>query len=247
MKIKFSQLLVLLSIFPFSCAAGNYVIGVEKQQYAPYYSYDLNTGEYRGFARDIFDAFAEASGHKITFTKLPVSRLYNDFFKGKLDFKFPDNKNWQADKRKGINIYYSNGLVDFMDGVVIPKDSKVVKSISIVRGFTPWQYVGNTDYTFVTVNDFNTAIKMVLAKRTDGVYGNPEVVKYTFENSTELSNNGNYNDILTFAKHLPHSGKEFYHLSSSKYPKVLEELNKFIDTTDIIQKLKKKYALSEIK
>ena len=53
------------SLFAVVCSsavsAESYVIGVEKLAFAPHYSIDAQ-GQYQGFARELFDLFAQTSG-----------------------------------------------------------------------------------------------------------------------------------------------------------------------------------------
>lgn len=62
-------------------------VGVELQPYAPYS--EVVEGEYRGYARDLLDAFAAEHGYRFVYTPLPVRRLLNDYLTGRVDLKFP--------------------------------------------------------------------------------------------------------------------------------------------------------------
>ena len=47
-------------------------VGVELQPYQPYS--DVENGEYRGYARDLLDAFAAEYGYRFVYMPLPVRR-----------------------------------------------------------------------------------------------------------------------------------------------------------------------------
>ncbi len=224
--------------------ADSYVISVEKNDYLPYWQGD---GEgYQGFGRDFFDAFAKHSGHTFTFKAFPIKRALNVLLEGEVDAKFPDNPYWAKDAKQGKNISYSDAVIPYTDGVLVMPDKQgmgkaKLTRLGTIRGFTPFAYLDDINAGTIKLyesNELTLAIKMATSGRTDGVYFNPVVAKYIF-NQNNLAE-----DTLVFDADLPHSNGA-YHMSSIKHPKLVEELNAFMkDQAEQINTLESKYGLN---
>lgn len=228
-----------MSLFPFLfffsslhsvyAVAEHYVIGVEDLEYYPIYA--KHDGEYTGFARELLDQYAESNGHTFEYKMLPVKRLYSDFIKGKLDFKFPDSNYWQADAKKGTNIVYSDPVLEYIDGVLVApenigKGKDHLKTLGAPRGFSPWDYmddISNKTIALKEGNSLSNLLKMAKSKRIDGVYSNVVVIRYFLENSDFN------NDLVIFDKDLPHT-RANYHLSSIQHPQIIAEFNAFLSS-----------------
>ena len=116
--IKAWLLLGLWIQFGTKVLAGTFTVGVENIDYFPHYA--MRQGQYVGYARDLLDQFGLAYGHRFDYVDLPVRRLSVAFFKNHtLDFKFPDNPNWATDLRKGQKLYYSDTVIDVMEGALV--------------------------------------------------------------------------------------------------------------------------------
>ncbi len=200
-------------------------IGVENLYYLPISQY--SNGQYQGFARELLDAFAKDQGYKIEYRALPVPRLYSSFFEGEIDFKFPDNPNWQADKRAGKPIVYSEPVAQFVDGVLVPANHPQrktltpdqIRTLGTVSGFTPWAWLdrikaGKTTLTENT--NLESLSRQVLAGRVDGAYANVAVMNH------HLDHVANQPGALVFASQLPHS-RDAYFLSSQRRPEVIKQ------------------------
>ena len=75
-RLYFLPLLVFVLTSPTPTVADTLVIGVEKIDYTPYYN--TVQGEYQGFARDVFDGFAEQYQHQVEYRPMPIKRLYEN-------------------------------------------------------------------------------------------------------------------------------------------------------------------------
>ncbi len=204
-----------------------YQIGVEDIPYLPYY--ETKEKEYRGFVKDLFDLFANDQHIKFEYVPLPVKRLYREFLDEKVDFKFPDNIRWSGDSKKGHKIYYSEGIVEYVDGVlVLPKHlnkMKKLKKLGTVRGFTPWIYIDEINAQKIeNIENSNliSVIKQGVLGRVDGVFVNIAAAKFLMLN--EFKNP----TALVFEKSLPYT-KDKYALSTKKHPELLKKLNKWMD------------------
>ncbi len=238
--------MLLLTLLGLSCSvmAKSFVVGVERLQYHPYYY--VKDHEFQGFARDLIDMFSHSSGHDFKYRILPVKRLYDEFFHEKIDFKFPDNRYWQADKRIGINISYSAGVVGFEDGLMVlatreTGNVKGIKTIGKISGFTPWPYLNAIEKRDIILSEHYSIkgiIKQVIHKRIDGAYLNVKVAQYQLENVMGMTG------ILKFDSSLPHV-KGDYSLSTSKHPNIIVQFNDFLKEyeSEIII-LKEKYELN---
>lgn len=80
--------------------SAEYTVGVEAINYAPFYSDE--GGDYSGFARDLLDLFAERQGCRFVYKPLPVKRLFSSLLNKSVDFKFPDNPDWQMTMKKRL-------------------------------------------------------------------------------------------------------------------------------------------------
>ncbi len=246
LKITFFCCRTTLCIFLFSVIlsnngqAGSYTIGVERLNYQPYYYFEEN--QYLGFSRELLDLFALHYQHQFSYDVLPVKRLYNDYFKSQLDFKFPDNAYWQATRRTKISVYYSAPVINYIDGIMVLTangQSKPLKHIGTVSGFTPWPYLGLIKEDKIKLTEHFTIkglVRQVISQRLDGAYLNVEVAKYQLR---LLGKEG----VLRFDRDLPHVNDHYY-LSSIKHPEVVKQFDEFlVKYQNEIDALKRQYKL----
>lgn len=234
-------LFLLSSVCGLAANADEYVVGVEKLDYLPYYSYQGDA--YRGLSRELLDAFAAAQGHTFRYEILPVKRLYKNFLDGELDLKFPDNPYWQADMKKGHGIVYSDEVLAFVDGVMVQpqkqgKGLDALKTLGTVRGFTPWDYlerIEDKQIRLIENDNFAGLLQQVIRGRIDGAYINPVVANEQLEKVLKKPR------ALVFDPDLPHT-RGAYLVSTTKHPALIKALNRFLaEKQDLIAELKKKY------
>lgn len=225
--------------------AGNFIVGVEDIDYFPVYQY--SSGQYLGAAGEILTKFAKLHNHTFSFKGYPITRLNRNYLDGKVDFRFPDNGYWAQDQKKGYDIQYSNPVIGFIDGVMVPADKKgqgisQFKKLGLVRGFTAWDYLDLIKQGKVKpkeTNSLESLIKLTLNSRYDGAYFNVDVATYYLNNKMKKPG------ALLFDSDLPHT-KSNYSLSSFKHPEVIEEFNQFlVDEADWIQSVKDKYEIKQ--
>ena len=239
MKTTISFLLIAL-LLPALANAEDITVGVERIDYAPYYYIDND--EYKGFAQEWLTAFGKRYKHNIRFRPLPIKRLYLSLFNGEIDFKFPDNQIWAGDTKKGRDVYYSNPVVAYTDGVLRPPaTNSPLKTLGIVRGFTPWDYLSAINEGAITVREINSLtalIKLCLDQRIDGAYFNINVANHLLASKLNKPNG------LAFAKDLPHTSSH-YAISTVKHQKILDEMNQFMKE-DAFLEIVKKYGLTTL-
>ena len=211
-----------------SARAESYVIGVEDSAFAPHYSVDKQ-GRYQGFARELFDLFAENSGVQLSFKALPVNRLLPALLEGEVDLKYPDNQAWAPEQKAGKTLHYSQGIVDYVDGVLVAPQRQGqpierLKQLSIVHGWTPGGYEERIASKQIELNysdDLRLMIRQALKKQTDGAYYNVVVAAYYLDNIRARPG------ALVFDPTLPHNRGSFQ-LSTVKQPQLLARFDRFL-------------------
>jgi ABC-type amino acid transport substrate-binding protein len=218
----------LLLLFSSRAHSADLVMGVEELPYMPYYSVD--GGEYKGFARELFDAFAQEQGHHIRYRPLPVERLYRELLDGGIDLKFPDNPEWRHDLKSDKNLHYSQPVAAFLDGVMMraePASAVNNKRLTIgtIRGFTPWPLLPLIEQKRIRLaenNSISGLLRQVIAKRLDGVYINVAVARFHLKNVLRQ-------DLaLAFDARLPYD-QSAYFVSSIHKAEIIQELNAWLE------------------
>ncbi len=223
-----------------------YTVGVEQLEYLPHYSYP--EGEYKGIARDILDAFASKNGITFHYKAYPISRLYSTFLGGELDFKYPDNPVWATDAKTGLEVIYSDPVVEYIDGLMVLPGRKgrfvpdEIKTIGTFRGFTP---VGYTDriqdhkIRLEEVNSMGSLMQMVLRGRVDGAYMNVLVARYQLRHVLKEPGALVHDDALP-------SIKDHFYLSTLKQKDVISKFNLFLsENREWINSIESKYLASQ--
>ncbi|WP_371926096.1 substrate-binding periplasmic protein [Pseudomonas sp. LPB0260] len=209
-------------------SAESYVIGVEELAFAPHYSIDKQ-GQYQGFARELFDAFAAHSGVQLSYKPLPVARLLPALLAGEVDLKYPDSAHWAQAQKDGKDLHYSQAVVNYVDGVLVaPKRQgrplEQLKRLAMVDGWTPWGYQERIDAQQIvpTYNDdLRKMIHQALKQDTDGAYFNVVVATHYLDNIRARPG------ALVFDPKLPHTRGTF-HLSSLRHAELLQRFDRFL-------------------
>lgn len=224
--------------------AETFTIGVELQPYMPYS--DVQDGQYQGYGRELLDAFAAHQGYVFVYQPLPVRRLLSDFLNDKVDFKYPDHPRWNADLKQAHQLYFSQATAPSIDGVLVKPQrlglgKEGLKRLGTQRGFTPWPYLDDIKagrILLIQANQIDSLVAMALNDRVDGVYLNPQVIKYRLRNSAE-------ENALVFDRSLAYQD-DHYLLSSIKHPRVIEQFDAFLTSqAERVQTLKDRYGISD--
>jgi ABC-type amino acid transport substrate-binding protein len=236
-------LMLILMPAPSAVAADVFVIGVEETHYLPHYSFEY--GEYRGFAREVLDAFFTARGYRPEYRAFPVERLFHSLVDGQVDFKYPDNELWREDIKLQLPIIYSAPVAVFVDGVcVLPEhkgeDINQLKSLGALRGFSlpPWVYrIADGELEIVANDSFQGMVEQAMIGRVDGIYANVDVVSYLLRHIIKQPG------ALQFDTTMPYN-RGHYRLSTLKHPEVIAEFNQWLaEHTDFMRALKIKYGI----
>jgi ABC-type amino acid transport substrate-binding protein len=202
-------------------------LGVEDTNYAPYFYLD-NQKRFQGAAREIFDLFSETSDLNISFSPMPVPRLFNEFVKGNVELKFPDNPLWSASLTANVKVHYSAPVLNITESLMVLEQEpavakKEIKLVGTILGFSiPGiaEFVANHEFETVKTREIEQLMHMLVSNRVQGVYFNENVarnlVKKIYPNKS----------LIRHSQYPPF--KYAYHLSSIKHPKLIEQFNAFL-------------------
>jgi len=221
-----------------------YVVGVEDMPFAPHYSLDAD-GQYRGFAREVLDAFAADSGISLSYKALPVDQLLPALRRGEIDLKYPDSPLWASAEKSGTTLHYSQAVVDYVDGVLVAPQRKGQAAdglgrLAMVQGWTPRGYEQRIDSGQIQLSysdDLQQMIRQALKQDTDGAYFNVVVATHYLDNIRARPG------ALVFDPKLPHTRGSF-HLSSARHPQLIARFDRFLgERTAQIATLKDKHRV----
>lgn len=217
-----------------------FTVGVQEFYYPPHYY--MEAGRYSGFGRDVLDLFARHRGYRFIYHPQPYIRNVVELLGGKSDFQYPDNINWLVEMKSTHEIFYSDGVVGYMDGINRHKEDlgkplSDLKRLAMPIGWTAKDYEPLVEAHQLSINEVasvEAVIGMLLKRRVDGVYLNADVVNYHFASI------GREGDV-SIDPSLPYSFGHFS-LSTKKHPKIILEFNQFlIDQAQAVAELKQKY------
>ncbi|HVI51269.1 MAG TPA: transporter substrate-binding domain-containing protein [Candidatus Sulfotelmatobacter sp.] len=226
-------------------SAEHFIIGVEAIDYMPHYGVKPN-GEYQGFARALFDAYAADRGHQIEYRPLPVNRLFHELLEGRLDFKYPDNAFWQTELKTGKTVAYSDPVVNYIDGVLVLPENKgkpvdTIRTLGTVRGFTAFDWLDRLKSGATALEEnpsFSGLMFQAMNKRIDGAYANVAVANNTLDGMQKPG-------ALIFDPGLPHT-RSSYKLSTLKHPEIIADFNAWMKSKpELVAKLKADWAVEK--
>jgi hypothetical protein len=242
---SFLLLTMLCAAQPASAAVPVYRVGVEEIKYYP--AYEDDHGEFIGYSRELLDGFAKSVGIAFEYVPMPVSRLFQEFLspQGSLDFKYPDNENWQQAQKLGHPVLYSETVLRYVDGVLVRpenlgKGMAELHLLGILRGFTP---VGFEDAVragrirLQPSSNFSGLLQQVMHQRMDGAYMNVAVARYQLGAVLRAP------DALVYDPGLPHV-EDRYKLSTLKYPELILRFNHYLRAhVSTVRALQRKYHI----
>lgn len=223
-----------------------FLVGVEDINYFPLFDFSSSNATTPSFTRDLLSEFFESHQLRYRFVPLPIKRFDKWYIEQNIDFKFPDNFRWREDKYNQLNITFSDPVLRLEAGTyVLKKNENIqrdhVNSLITVLGFHPTLWLDRVikQPSFLQ-EDHNPLgiVRHVLHGNADATNIDLNVINYYLR---ELKKEGQ----IVLAKNIPHQ-KFYYHLSSIKYPEIIELFNQFlIERADYVDALKKKYELVE--
>jgi len=217
-------------------------VGVEDyRNWLPYS--EVRNGLYGGLGKDILDAFAKQMGYTFIYETYPLKRRDRLFVDGQVDLSFPDNPNWVVEMKKELKISYAP-VLEFTDGVLVRPENLGkgvgrLKTLGIPLGFTPYPYQPLMSAGALRIEetaDYDALYEKLIMRRVDGAYMNTRIARYYWTRIRKLPQ-----VPVTYDPDLPHASGHWY-LSSHKYPKLVEQFRRFMQTNKAqVEELKKKY------
>lgn len=253
MKIKYksaTSVALLLTTLTTSAETTNngqqiYTIGV--QNFVDFHPYSTFLDDnYSGFNRDLLDMFASSQGFIFDYKARPIKRLFSEFLNDFWDFKYPDNANWVSEAKRHKEIYYSQPVVEYIDGLMVKKENQgkafsALKKISVINGFAPEKnYLlakKSGQIEFISGTDYQRLLNLVTEDRVDGAYFDITITEYYIAHAHGKVNNLVFDDSLPFMKGTRR-------LSSLKHPEIIQLFDQFlIDYKVQIDTLKLQYGI----
>lgn len=229
-----------------AAADTTYTVVVQDYRALPPYS-QYADGEYTGFNRDLLDLFAESRGYTFQYVAYPVKRLFFEFVEGAGDLKYPDNANWALQIKGDTEIFYSDPVVEYVNGVMVKPSRtgagvEAIEKLGLVAGWTPIGFqeeIAAGSVELFENNSYSGLLKQAIAGRIDGAYSNVATSRYYLRQELEQP------DALIFDQSLPHV-RSARVLSSIKHPHLIEEFNAFLQShAEEIGELKLQHAVED--
>lgn len=240
-------LLSMLILFPLGplAAQSEYRVGVEDVDYYPIYSAVPPDYQFRGYARDLLDAFAVHAQVQLRYVSLPVRRMTHSYWSGQLDLIFPDNPRWNQADKQGHAILYSEPVLVFQDAMLVlpsrlgqPRES--FRKLGFVRGFTPWKFQAEIAAGRVQIETSpgpEGLIRMALSGYIDAANMARQVAHY------HLAQLGQPDGLRVEPRLLSLVDSQ-YHLSSIRHPELIRRFDAFLQAEhQAVAALKAKYGL----
>jgi ABC-type amino acid transport substrate-binding protein len=251
------RLLIALLIWAYAlsaAAANTFTIGIEDTESMPIHSTKGEGFPHQnaGYVVDLLGDFAKKNNYTLIWKPLPIKRLMLDYLKegSTIDFKYPDNQDWDSQAKHNVSLVYSDPLFIMHEGMmVLPNRADVhepseLKSIGMVLGFSlaePYQsLVAAKKITLSEASGTTNLIEMTLLGRVDAAFVGKDVAQYILSSKLKKPN------ALVFNDHLPFVESKFTLSAkkSSSHDEVIQKLNNYL-RTDISfqQSLKNKYGI----
>ncbi|WP_413575809.1 substrate-binding periplasmic protein [Bdellovibrio sp. HCB290] len=224
----------------------HFIIGVGEYDYLPHTGFI--DGKFTGFGAAVLNAFAQSKGYLFEYKSVPVPRMFKVFLDDKsVDFMYPNNSYWAAERQKARNVSFSSPVVAYVDGVLVKEENikiklNELKTMGVLIGFDPIQYADLIKDGKIRAHENGEVVgllKMVLNNRVQGIYLNPLVANYYLK--TVIEND----QPIYLARGLPFI-KSHYSLSTINYPEILKEFNLFLKKEySTVLKLQKQYGVED--
>lgn len=240
-------LLSTLILLPIASLAAlpEYRVGVQDVDYYPIYSAVPPDYHYRGYARDLLDAFALHANIQLRYVPLPVRRLNHDYWAGRLDLIFPDSPRWSQIDKQGHAILYSQPVLVFQDAMLVlpsrlgqPREG--FRKLGFIRGFTPWKFQKEIAAGRVEIETSpgpEGLIRMALSGYIDAANMARQVAQYHLAQLGQPDGLRVESRLLTLVD-------SHYHLSSIRHPELIRRFDAFLQTERrAVEALKQKYGL----
>ncbi|NQZ83318.1 MAG: hypothetical protein HRT52_20130 [Colwellia sp.] len=240
LKLNIIVILLLASFIARANEQKIYTIGVENIDYYPHYAFGHRENS---FTKELLESFFSQESIEIKFVPLPLRRFNQWYIKDKIDFKYPDNKDWRAGESSQLDIYYSETVISSVGGSIVLNDNAKydadnIQRLGTINGFYPtlWiKKIKSNKVQLIEDNNVISVIKLVTRGMVDAINLDYSVVNFHLN---EMQNEKQ----LIMVESLPHRETKF-HLSTIKHKALLKKFNVFLDNNqEYIQHLKDKFG-----
>ncbi|WP_148862870.1 transporter substrate-binding domain-containing protein [Marinobacter fonticola] len=241
----FSLFSIPLSV-PFSLASERpvYTVGIEEIDHLPYFS--GKEGVPSGFVIELLRLFAESQDIEFRFVSLPIKRLTASVIKGDVDFRFPDNSEWDLVDKEGVTVAYSDKVAPFVDGYLVRNGVRTLQPgarVGIIRGFDvardKLNVLDGLNLQYLETSDYEGLLSVMVLERVDAVFANIGIVEWRTRNWSE-------NDKFSFRAGLP-SHSSHYRLSSINHVQLIRQFDTFLAVNaSAIEKLQRKWDIDSV-
>jgi len=237
--------LCLLLSYATTLRGAHLVMGVEDLPYLPYYA--LQDGEYIGYSRELFDAFARDRGHTLEYRPLPVERLFLSLLNGDIDLKYPDSPDWRRELKDGREFHYSRAVAPYRDGIMVRPERlgaslAALHIIGTIRGFTPGPLLEPIRQGRITLTENNSIpglLRQAIAGRVGGAYINVAVAHFQLQGVLGQER------ALVLDTQLPHTHSS-YVVSTTRRPQLVHELDTWLEQhSTLVIGLRHKWGIEE--
>lgn len=242
---KVTRLLCLfLLIINGHAISKEFVIGVEDIPYYPLFDFNQTTPTY---TTELFNEFGKQYGHTFRYVPLPIKRFEKWLEENEIDFKYPDNPRWFADKNAHKNLIFSDSTLELVAGTLTKSDSDLTednfKVLGTILGFYPSIWIEKIIDKQINLFEHPSTmvlVRQVLEGQLDGIDLEMSVVNHYL---AKLGREGE----LIINKDFKYEVYD-YHLSTIKHKDVILQFNAFIakNKTYILQ-LKTKFNIIDHK
>ncbi|MEW6990845.1 transporter substrate-binding domain-containing protein [Colwelliaceae bacterium 6441] len=186
------------------------------------------------YEQGFFDDLYKVLNIEFTLETLPIKRLYLHLLKTQsIDFKYPDNPNWNKQQKQGKKVYYSILIRKYIDATFVRQENQnltlsAVKTLGIIRGYTPESYakeIKNGQIKLLYFERKEQLIAALIAKRIDAIYLNQDLI-HSYRK--EVTNNlpVKLSDVLPRV-----TGN--YHISTINHPAIISKINQYLTNRGI--------------
>lgn len=236
--------LVALTVPPALAAPGPVLrVGVERLDYYPFYVSDGRG--YRGYARDLLDAYADSRGLRFSYEPMEIPDQIRLFLgSDRLDFAFPDHPAWNEGAKQGKAVRYSQPVGTLVEGLVVRRGEAGrplarVRRVGIVKGFVALAIRREVQRGQIAVfesQSLDALFQLLALGRLDAVYVDFQVARLRLA-LLKLDGKLVADPTLPFDRHE-------LHLSSRLHPERIADFDRFLlREAGMVNALKRRYGL----
>lgn len=236
--------LCLSSSFLLASERPVYTVGIEEMDHLPFVQ--GREGEATGYAIELLRLFAEDQGVEFHFVTMPIKRLSKSLVNGSIDFRFPDNIEWDVLEKAGTPVAYSDKVVPFVDGYLVSNSVDKLEPgarVGIIRGFDvapDWlKMLDSLGLVYLETSGYEGLFSMMEQKRVDAVYANIGIINWRTRSWPDDQKFSFYIGLPSLSGH--------YRLSSTNHVDLIQQFDAFLAAnTSLISKLQEKWKINRI-